>query len=60
MNCGLQKYITHQSTYFIIIYIKTCLKIQELQESNKYIKSYQQNRFEFLEKYYSYFKMYFI
>ena len=45
MNCCLQKYITHQFVYFIyIIHIKTSRNIQELQESIKYIKSYQQKQ----------------
>ena len=41
-----------------IIHINTSSKIQELQESNKYVKNYQQNKLDFLEKYY--FNLYFI
>ena len=36
------------------ILLMTGSNIPELQESNKYIKSYQQNKFEFLDKYYFY------
>ena len=50
MNCCLQKYTTHQFTYFFIIYFNTKSKIQKLSKPNKYIKSYQQNMIEFLEK----------
>ena len=35
-----------------MIYIKTSSKIQESSKSIKYIKSYQQNKIEFLEKFY--------
>ena len=54
MNCCLHNigvcYINLHILY--TIQVKTSSKIQELQESNKYIKSYQQNKFEFLDKYY--------
>ena len=52
------KYTTHQFTYFIYYSLQNKFKIQELQESNKYIKRYQQMKFEFLDKYYFY--LYFI
>ena len=45
MNCCLQKYTTHQFTYYIFIYFKTNLNIQKLLKSNKYIKRYMQNYF---------------
>ena len=32
-----------------IIYFKTSSNIQKLSKSNKYIKSYQQNKYEFLD-----------
>ena len=44
------KTIQHINLHILyIIYIKTNSKIQELSKSNKYIKSYQQNKFEFLD-----------
>ena len=48
MNCCLRNilYINLHIPY--IIHIKTSSKIQESRKSNKYIKSYQQNKFEFL------------
>ena len=52
MNCCLQNILYINLHILYIIHIKTRSKIQELQESNKYIKSYQQNKFELLEKYY--------
>ena len=52
MNCCLQNILHINLHILYIIHIKTSSKIQELQESNKYIKSYQQNKFELLEKYY--------
>ena len=57
MNCYLQNTLHINLHILYIIQVKTSPKIQELQESNKYIKSYQQNKFEFLEKFY--FNMYF-
>ena len=58
MNCCLQN-IRHINLHILyIIQVKTMSKIQELQESNKYINSYQQNKIGFLDKYY--FNMYFI
>ena len=50
MNCCLQNILYINLHILYIIHIKTSSKIPELQESNKYIKSYQQNKFEFLEK----------
>ena len=47
MNCCLQN-ICYINLHILYIYqVKT--KIQELQGSNKYIKSYQQNKFESLD-----------
>ena len=51
MNCCLQNILHINLHILYIIHIKTSSKIQELQESNKYIKSFQQNKFELLEKY---------
>ena len=46
------KIILHINIHILyIIYFKKSTIIQELQESNKYIKSYQQNKFELLGKY---------
>ena len=58
MNCCLQKILYINLHILYIIHIKTSSKIQEVQESNMYIKSYQQNKFELLDKYC--FNMYFI
>ena len=58
MNCCLQNILYINLHILYVIHIKTSSKILELQESNKYIKSYQQKKFEVLEKYY--FNMYFI
>ena len=58
MNCCLQNILHINLHILYIIQVKTSSKIQELQESNKYIKTYQQNKFEFLEKYY--FNLHFI
>ena len=58
MNCCLQNILFINLHILFIIHVKTSSKIQELQESNKYIKSYQQKSLKFLEKYY--FNMYFI
>ena len=44
MNCCLQNILYINLHILYIIHIKTSSKIQELQESNKYIKSYQQKR----------------
>ena len=53
MNFCLQNYIIHQFTYILyIIHIKASSNIQELQESNKYIK-FSNNKFIFFENYYS-------
>ena len=60
MNCQLllQNILYINLHILYIIHIKTSSKIQELRKSNKDIKSYQQNKFELLEKYY--FNLYFI
>ena len=50
MKCCLQNIFYINLHILYIIQVKTCSKIQELQESNKYIKSYKHNKFEFLEK----------
>ena len=58
MNCCLQKYITHQFTFFIYYSLQNKLKkILELQESIKYIKSYQQSKIVILDElvFYLYF-----
>ena len=52
MNCCLKNILYIYLHILYIIHIKTSSKIQELQESIKYIKSYQQNKFELLENYY--------
>ena len=52
MNCCLQKYTTHQFTYFIYCLFQDKIKNPKLSKPNKYIKSYQQNMIEFLEKYF--------
>ena len=58
MNCCLQN-ILHINLHFLyIIHIKTSWKIQELEESIKYIKSYQENKIEFLDE--SYFNLHII
>ena len=59
MNHCLQNICYINLHILYIIEVKTSSKIQELQESNKYIKSYQQNKFEFLDKYF-YFVLRFI
>ena len=51
MNCCVKNVLHINLHILYIILVKTSSKIQELQKSNKYIKSYQQNKFEFLEKY---------
>ena len=53
MNCCLQNICYINLHILYIDQVKTSSKIQELKESNKYIKSYQQNKFESLDKYYS-------
>ena len=45
MNCCLQKYTTHQFTYYIYYLVQDKIKIQKLCKSNKYTKSYKQNNF---------------
>ena len=52
MKCCLQNILYINLHILYIIHIKTSSKIQESRKSNKYIKSYQQNMIEFLEKYY--------
>ena len=60
MNCCLQKSYTAICIFHMlyIIQFKTSGNIQELQESIKYIKSYQENKIEFLDRFY--FTLYFI
>ena len=57
MNCCLQNILYINLHILYIIQVKTSSKIQELQESNKYIKSYQQNKIVFLDEliFYLYF-----
>ena len=51
MNCCLQ-FILHINLHILYIYfIKMNLKLKELQESNKYIKNYQENKIEFLDEF---------
>ena len=47
MNCCPQDILHINLDILYIIQVKTSSRIQELQESNKYIKSYQQNKLEF-------------
>ena len=49
MNCYLQKHTTYQFTYFIDFLFQDKFKNPKLSKSNKYIKSYHQNKFEFLD-----------
>ena len=47
MNCCLH-YMLHISLHILYIYfIKLNLNLKEFQESNKYTKSYQENKIEF-------------
>ena len=49
MNC-CQHYILQINLHilYIILFIKLNLNLKELQESNYYFKSYQENKIEFL------------
>ena len=49
MNCCAQNILYINLYILYMFHIKTSSKIQELQESNKYIKSNQQNKFELFE-----------
>ena len=51
MNCCLQNILHINLHILYIIQVKTSCKIQELQESIKYIKSYQENKIEFLDEF---------
>ena len=57
MNCCLQNILHINLHILYIIQFKTSSNIQELQESIKYIKSYQENKIEFLDElvFYLYF-----
>ena len=52
MNC-CQHYMLHITLHILyILFIKLNLNLKELQESNNYIKSYQQYKIEFLDELY--------
>ena len=52
MNCCLQ-YILHINLHILYFYFtKMNLNLKELQESKEYIKSYQENKIEFLDEFY--------
>ena len=48
-------HVTHQYTILYIHFIKLNLNLKEFQECNKYFKSYQESKIEFLDE--SYFKL---
>ena len=50
MNCCLQNILHINLHILYIIQFKTSRKIQELQESIKYIKSYQGNKIDYLDE----------
>ena len=50
-NCCLQNTIHLNLHILFIVQLKTSRKIQELQESIKYIESYQENNIEFLDEF---------
>ena len=51
MNCCLQNILHINLHILYIIQFKTSRKIQELQESIKYIKSYQGNKIDYLDEF---------
>ena len=51
MNCSLQN-ILHINLHILYYSSQDKLKIQELQESINYIKSYKENKIEFLDRLY--------
>ena len=58
MNCCLQ-YILHINLHILYFYFtKMNLNLKELQESKEYIKSYQENKIEFLDEFYFKLKLF--
>ena len=50
-------HVTHQFTYLYMYFVKVNLYLKEFQESNNYIKSYQENKIEFLDELYCILKL---